>query len=207
MLRLSGRGCKPAWAVITGPDRRAGPAGSRRRWGRGCSAPSRWQRVGATSAAPRPGRCSSCSSSRGHNVTKDRLGRPAVAGVRHPHHHPPALHLRRAGPRACPADVTSSRGRWRCRCSAPGGSRSRRCSASDGVAVITSVVVGGDAGVIVFGVSRLLDLAIAVGAAAGALAPGWASWYRWRHWRQASRPPSRDVPPAGPVRADERPPP
>ena len=35
------------------------------------------------------------------------------------------------------------------------------------VAVITSVVVGGDAGVIVFWVSRLLYLAIAVGPAAG----------------------------------------
>jgi hypothetical protein len=48
------------------------------------------------------------------------------------------------------------------------------------VAVITSVVVGGDAVVIVFWVSRLLYLAIAVGAAAGALALGWASWYQWR---------------------------
>jgi hypothetical protein len=72
------------------------------------------------------------------------------------------------------------------------------CSASDSVVVITSVVVGGD-GVIVFGVNRLLDLAIAVGAAAGALAPGWASWYRWRQWCQASRPPSRDVPAAVPL--------
>ena len=62
------------------------------------------------------------------------------------------------------------------------------------VAVITSAVVGGDAGVIVFWVSRLLYLAIAVGAAAGALALGWASWYQWRHWCRASRPPSRDVP-------------
>ena len=67
-------------------------------------------------------------------------------------------------------------------------------SVAGSVAVITSVVVGGDAGVIVFGVSRLLYLAIAVGAAAGALALGWASWYQWRHWCQASRPPSRDVP-------------
>ena len=47
------------------------------------------------------------------------------------------------------------------------------------VAVITSAVVGGDAGVIVFWVSRLLYLAIAVGAAAGALALGWATWYQW----------------------------
>jgi hypothetical protein len=62
------------------------------------------------------------------------------------------------------------------------------------VAVITSAVVGGDAGVIVFWVSRLLYLAIAVGAAAGALALGWASWYQWRHWCRASRPPPRDVP-------------
>jgi hypothetical protein len=51
-------------------------------------------------------------------------------------------------------------------------------SVAGSVAVITSVVVGGDAGVIVFGVSRLLCLAIAVGAAAGALALGWASWYQ-----------------------------
>ena len=47
-------------------------------------------------------------------------------------------------------------------------------SVAGSVAVITSVVVRGDAGVIVFGVSRLLYLAIAVGAAAGALALGWA---------------------------------
>src|SRR6266566_8913423 len=77
-------------------------------------------------------------------------------------------------------------------------------SIAGSVAVITSVVAGGDAGVTVFGVSRLLYLAIAVGGAAGALALGWASWYQWRHWCQASRPPSRDVPPAEP-RADERP--
>ena len=67
-------------------------------------------------------------------------------------------------------------------------------SVAGSVAVITSVVVGGDAGVIVFGVSRLLYLAIAVGAAAGALALGGASWYQWRHWCQTSRPASRDVP-------------
>ena len=73
------------------------------------------------------------------------------------------------------------------------------------VAVITSVVLGGDAGVIVFGVSRLLYLAIAVGAAAGALALGWASWHQWRHWCQASRPPSREVSPGRAARADERP--
>jgi hypothetical protein len=78
-------------------------------------------------------------------------------------------------------------------------------SVAGSVAVITSVVVGGDAGVIVFRVSRLLYLAIAVGAAAGALALGWASWYQWRHWCQASRPPSRDVPPSRAARADERP--
>jgi hypothetical protein len=59
------------------------------------------------------------------------------------------------------------------------------------VAVITGVVVGGDPGV---GVSRLLYLAIAVGAAAGALALGWASWYQRRHWCQASRPPSSPRP-------------
>ena len=69
-------------------------------------------------------------------------------------------------------------------------------SVAGSVAVITSVVVGGDAGVIVFGVSRLLYLAIAVGAAAGALALGWATWYQWHHWCQASRPPSREVTPA-----------
>lgn len=78
-------------------------------------------------------------------------------------------------------------------------------SVAGSVAVITSVVVGGDAGVIVFGVSRLLYLAIAVGAAAGALALGWATWYQWRHWCQASRPPSRDVPTGRAARADERP--
>ena len=59
-------------------------------------------------------------------------------------------------------------------------------SVAGSVAVITSVVLGGDAGVIVFGVSRMLYLAIALGTAAGALALGWATWYQWRHWCQAS---------------------
>ena len=63
-------------------------------------------------------------------------------------------------------------------------------SVAGSVAVITSVVLGGDAGVIVIGVSRMLYLAIAVGAAAGTLALGWATWYQWRHWCHASRPPS-----------------
>jgi hypothetical protein len=78
-------------------------------------------------------------------------------------------------------------------------------SVAGSVAVITSVVLGGDAGVIVFGVSRLLYVAIAVGTAAGALALGWATWYQWRHWCQASRPPSREVTPGLAARADERP--
>ena len=78
-------------------------------------------------------------------------------------------------------------------------------SVAGSVAVITSVVLGGDAGVIVYGVSRLLYVAIAVGVAAGALALGWATWYQWRHWCQASRPPSREVTPGLAARADERP--
>jgi hypothetical protein len=61
------------------------------------------------------------------------------------------------------------------------------------VAVVTCVILGGDAGVIVYGVSRLLYPAIAAGAAAGALALGWATWYQWRHWCQASPPSSRDI--------------
>src|SRR5207302_1088501 len=69
-------------------------------------------------------------------------------------------------------------------------------SVAGSVAVITSVVLGGDAGVIVFGVSRMLYLAIALGTAAGALALGWATWYQWRHWCQASPPSSREVTPA-----------
>ena len=68
-------------------------------------------------------------------------------------------------------------------------------SVAGSVAVITSVVLGGDAGVIVYGVSRLLYVAIAVGVAAGALALGWATWYQWRHWCQASPPSSREVTP------------
>jgi hypothetical protein len=78
-------------------------------------------------------------------------------------------------------------------------------SVAGSVAVITSVVLGGDAGVIVYGVSRLLYVAIAVGVAAGALALGWATWYQWRHWCQASRPPSREVTPGLAARAGERP--
>ena len=78
-------------------------------------------------------------------------------------------------------------------------------SVAGSVAVITSVVLGGDAGVIVYGVSRLLYVAIAVGVAAGALALGWATWYQWRHWCQASPPSSREVPPGLAARAGERP--
>ena len=68
-------------------------------------------------------------------------------------------------------------------------------SVAGSVVVITSVVLGGDAGVIVFGVSRMLYLAIALGTAAGALSLGWATWYWWRHWCQASGPPFRDIHP------------
>jgi len=72
-------------------------------------------------------------------------------------------------------------------------------SVAGSVAVITSVVLSGDAGVITYGLSRLLDLAIAIGAAAGTLALGWATWYQWRHWCQASPPPSADIVPAEPA--------
>jgi hypothetical protein len=68
-------------------------------------------------------------------------------------------------------------------------------SVAGSVAVITSVVLGGDAGVIVYGVSRLLYVAIAVGVAAGALVLGWATWYQWHHWYQASPPSSREITP------------
>ena len=78
-------------------------------------------------------------------------------------------------------------------------------SVAGSVAVITSVVLGGDAGVIVFGVSRMLYLAIALGAVAGALALGWATWYQWRHWCQASGPPSRDITPGRAAHNDQRP--
>jgi hypothetical protein len=78
-------------------------------------------------------------------------------------------------------------------------------SVAGSVAVITSVVLGGDAGVIVFGVSRMLYLAIALGAAAGTLALGWATWYQWRHWCQASRPPSREFTPGRAAHNDQRP--
>ncbi len=78
-------------------------------------------------------------------------------------------------------------------------------SVAGSVAVITSVVLGGDAGVIVFGVSRMLYLAIALGTAAGALALGWATWYQWRHWCQASGPPSRDITPGRAAHNDQRP--
>jgi len=78
-------------------------------------------------------------------------------------------------------------------------------SVAGSVAVITSVVLGGDAGVIVFGVSRMLYLAIALGTAAGALSVGWATWYQWRHWCQASGPPSRDISPGRAAHNDQRP--
>jgi len=64
---------------------------------------------------------------------------------------------------------------------------------------------GADAGVIVYGVSRLLYAAIAAGVAAGALALGWATWYQWRHWCQASPPSSREITPGPAARAGQRP--
>ena len=80
-------------------------------------------------------------------------------------------------------------------------------SVAGSVAVITSVVLGGDAGVIVFGISRMLYLAIALGTAAGALALGWATWYQWHNWCQASGPPSRDITPSRGCGAPALPPP
>ena len=71
-------------------------------------------------------------------------------------------------------------------------------SVAGSVAVITSVVLGGDAGVITYGGSRQLYLAIAIGAAAGALTLGWATWYQWHHWCRASPPLSNDLVPAEP---------
>jgi len=79
MLRLSGRGCKPAWAVIIGPDRRAGPAGSRRRWGRRLFGPIEVA-AGERRLGPRDLGGPKATQvlelllvARGHNVTKDRL--------------------------------------------------------------------------------------------------------------------------------------
>ena len=68
-------------------------------------------------------------------------------------------------------------------------------SVAGSVAVITSVVLGGDIGVIVYGVTHSLAAAIGVGAVAGALTLGWATWYQWGRWCQASPPPIEpDVP-------------
>jgi hypothetical protein len=63
-------------------------------------------------------------------------------------------------------------------------------SVAGSVAVITSVVLGGDAGVIAYGLSHLLSLSVSVGAATGALALAWATWYQWGRWCNASPPPS-----------------
>ena len=54
---------------------------------------------------------------------------------------------------------------------------------------ITSVVCGGDAGVIAYGLSHSLAAAIGVGSATGALLLGWATWYQWGRWCHASPPP------------------
>ena len=62
-------------------------------------------------------------------------------------------------------------------------------SVAGSVAVITTVVLGGDVGVIVYGVSHSLAAAIGAGAAAGVLTLGWATWYQWGRWCHASPPP------------------
>jgi len=62
-------------------------------------------------------------------------------------------------------------------------------SVAGSVAVITSVVSGGDVGVIAFGVSHSLAGAIGAGSVAGALLLGWATWYQWGRWCRASPPP------------------
>lgn len=62
-------------------------------------------------------------------------------------------------------------------------------SVAGSVAVITSVVLGGDVGVIVYGVSRALAVAIGAGAAAGILTLSWATWFQWGRWCHASPPP------------------
>ncbi|HEX4255478.1 MAG TPA: hypothetical protein VH089_10345 [Streptosporangiaceae bacterium] len=62
-------------------------------------------------------------------------------------------------------------------------------SVAGSVAVITGVVLGGDVGVIVSGVTHSLAAAIGAGTAAGALILGWATWYQWGRWCQASPPP------------------
>ncbi len=54
---------------------------------------------------------------------------------------------------------------------------------------VTSVVCGGDAGVIAYGLSHSLAAAIGVGSATGALLLGWATWYQWGRWCHASPPP------------------
>jgi hypothetical protein len=62
-------------------------------------------------------------------------------------------------------------------------------SVAGSVAVITSVVLGGDVGVVAYGVSGSLALAIGLGTAAGAATLAWATWYQWGRWCQASPPP------------------
>ena len=61
-------------------------------------------------------------------------------------------------------------------------------SVAGSVAVITCVVLGGDAGVIAYGLGGGLALAIGVGAAAGLVTLAWATWYQWRQWCHASPP-------------------
>ncbi|HEY2241599.1 MAG TPA: hypothetical protein VGI21_22540 [Streptosporangiaceae bacterium] len=61
-------------------------------------------------------------------------------------------------------------------------------SVAGSVAVITSVILGGDVGVIVSGVTHSLAAAIGAGAAAGTLTLGWATWYQWGRWCHASPP-------------------
>jgi hypothetical protein len=69
-------------------------------------------------------------------------------------------------------------------------------SVAGSVAVITSVVLGGDVGVIVYGTSRSLAAAIGAGAVAGVLTLGWATWFQWGRWCQASPPPPEPGDPA-----------
>src|SRR6201996_9697596 len=56
--------------------------------------------------------------------------------------------------------------------------------------LIISVVLGGDVGVIVYGVAHSLAAAIGAGAVAGILTLSWATWYQWGRWCRASPEPS-----------------
>ena len=84
------------------------------------------------------------------------------------------------------AEVTMFSGRWQ--------ALQKMLSVAGSIAVISSAVLGADAGVIVYGASGSLAAALAAGAGAGAFLLVSTARYQWARWCKASANPPRPLP-------------